>query len=46
VAGTNGNNVANTMGQSADGLYLQFGSAGSQESQGQNRTPSIYAARC
>jgi photosystem II stability/assembly factor-like uncharacterized protein len=29
VAGTNGNNVTNTMVQSADGLYLYFGSAGS-----------------
>ena len=29
VAGTNGNNVTNTMVMSADGLYLYFGSAGS-----------------
>lgn len=29
VAGTNGNNVTNTMVQSADGPYLYFGSAGS-----------------
>jgi len=29
VAGTNGNNVTNTMVQSADGVYLYFGSAGS-----------------
>lgn len=29
VAGTNGNNVTNTMVLSADGLYLYFGSAGS-----------------
>jgi photosystem II stability/assembly factor-like uncharacterized protein len=29
VAGTNGNNVTNTMVQSTDGLYLYFGSAGS-----------------
>ena len=29
VAGTNGNNVANPMVQSADGRYLYFGSAGS-----------------
>jgi hypothetical protein len=28
-AGTNGNNVTNTMALSADGLYLYFGSAGS-----------------
>jgi photosystem II stability/assembly factor-like uncharacterized protein len=29
VAGTNGNNVTNTMLQSADGRYVYFGSAGS-----------------
>ena len=29
VAGTNGNNVTNTMARSADGRYLYFGSAGS-----------------
>jgi hypothetical protein len=43
VAGTNGNNVTNTMVQSRDGRYLYFGSAGSGVFRGTTATYGHFA---